>query len=620
VRPKKFTLVLIHLLLAAIHFLPGQSKIIWAESQGRISSANLDGSDARIVLLKHAPVDLVADSLSKKVFWTESGNKAIFSTGQDDKNMVKVYQSKESLKGITVDQNKLYFASETAILSLNLENQKVETVVPIGLANDVVVINNQVYWSEPNFSTSGKIKKVNPDGSFEIVLDGLISPINLIFNAIDQKLYFYDWGTIYKCNPDGTQLTPVIEASYFSLDKTGKKLLLTGTQLTHSIWGGISSINTDGTNRQKVASTTAWPENIASLGDELFWLDKTNLRYTSDYLYSTKGVRASSPIFTPRHLNVDALAKHIYWVDNDTTIKRTDFDGNDVQTIYTIPTSQKLSSLSLDTKNKKIYWTDNQTVTPGVFRMNMDGSNVETISTAVFSPSGIALDVEKNTVYWSDQAARRITHTDLMGKNPVIMDLPLFIPSNLVLNNKGDILFFVGEAITVGQSTPGRIFKVPVNVGVVETIYSNANFLQGFCIDQQNDYLYWTFKKSIIRAKLDGSNVKTILDESASSAERSFGSIQIYTSDNKVVVPVDSTLATTFKIFPNPFHTSLRIEGLEEGDQVFIYSLLGLNYGGQKIGTSGEATILGQNLPSGMSYLYIRSKNGVVTSRKIYKY
>jgi hypothetical protein len=200
------------------------------------------------------------------------------------------------------------------------------------------------------------------------------------------------------------------------------------------------------------------------------------------------------------------------------------------------------------------------------------------------------------------------------------MDLPLFIHSNLVLNNKGDILFFVGEAITVGQSTPGRIFKVPVNVGVVETIYSNANFLQGFCIDQQNDYLYWTFKKSIIRAKLDGSNVKTILDESASSAERSFGSIQIYTSDNKVVVPVDSTLATTFKIFPNPFHTSLRIEGLEEGDQVFIYSLLGLNYGGQKIGTSGEATILGQNLPSGMSYLYIRSKNGVVTSRKIYKY
>ena len=120
--------------------------------------------------------------------------------------------------------------------------------------------------------------------------------------------------------------------------------------MTHSIWGGISSINTDGTNRQKVASTTAWPENIASLGDELFWLDKTNLRYTSDYLYSTKGVRASSPIFTPRHLNVDALAKHIYWVDNDTTIKRTDFDGNDVQTIYTIPTSQKLSSLSLDTK------------------------------------------------------------------------------------------------------------------------------------------------------------------------------------------------------------------------------------------------------------------------------
>lgn len=251
--------------------------------------------------------------------------------------------------------------------------------------------------------------------------------------------------------------------------------------------------------------------------------------------------------------------------------------------------------------------------------MNMDGSNLETISSAVFNPAGIALNVEKNLLYWSDRTARRVTRADLDGKNAVTTELPLYAPGALVLNKKGDFLFFLGEAITVGQSTPARIFKVPSTGGAVESIYRNSFIPQGFCIDTPNEQLYWTEGKSILRAELDGSNVSTIIDESASGTERYFGSIQIYTPENKVV-PADSTLTTTYKLSPNPFHTSLRIEGLEEGDQVFIYSLLGHNYGGQKVGTSGEATILGQNLPSGMSYLYIRSKNGAVTSRKIYKY
>lgn len=610
------------LLLLAHAGLCGQNKIIWGEAPGKISMANLDGSEVKNILQKHAPVDLVADSLGQRVYWTENANNFIFSTGLDDKAVVKVYPAAAPLQGLTIDQDQLFFVEGNGIVRLNLSSRQTETLVSSVNAIDVVIIREQLYWSEP-----GAIKRLSVDGqNTEGVLEGLKQAKNLIYNVVDQKLYFYDNGKIYKVNPDGTQLEFVVEGTYFSLDKTGRKLLLTSMNLTHNPWGGVSSIHTDGSNRQRIWSTTISPTQVVGLGDKIFWIDPNNGYNFLDYLFSSKtpsgyDVRASSPLNNPTHLAIDPLAKHIYWVENGSTLKRTTFVGEEVQNVYTIPASQKLASLALDYKNKKLYWSDNNINTPGIYRMNTDGSGLENISNGVFypNPSGLALQLDQNQVYWSDPTIRRIIHAELSGKNPGFIELTSFVPESLVLDKKGAFLYFMGRAIESGQTTPAQIFKVPTQGGTVEIIHRNSSSPLAFAIDQENEYLYWTFSQSIKRADLNGDQVETILDVSNARPARYLGPIQIYHPEDSTV-PVHSPSAVSYKLSPNPFHTDLRVEGLEAGDQVLVYSLLGQNYGVQKADQTGSVTISGHNLPPGMAYLYIKGKNGKLVAMKIYKY
>lgn len=606
-------------LLLAYSCLFAQNKIIWGEVPGKISMANLDGSAVKNILQKHAPVDLVADSVGQRVFWTDNANNVIFSTGLDDKEVVKVYQAAASLQGLTIDNNQLYFVAGTTIAKLNLSNQKVETLVSSVSAIDVVVIDERVYWSE-----AGALKRLSIDGQHtEVVLGKLKQAGTLVYNAVDQKLYFYDNGKIYKVNPDGSQLEFVVEGSYFSLDKTGRKLLLTNTNLTHSAWGGVSSINTDGSNRQHVAGTTINPSNVVSVGDKIFWLDQINGYNFLDYLFSTKPssgneVRASSPINNPTHLAIDPLAKHIYWVENGTTIKQTNFSGDDIQSLYTFPASQRLANLALDYKNKKFYWTNNHATTPGIFRMNVDGSNLENLSPQAFypGPGGIAIRPDQNQLYWSDPTARRITQAELNGKNAEVTELPAVIPGWLALDQTGDNLFFTSRLVEGGH----YIFKMPSNGGNVENLYPFADTPLSFCMDAQNGYFYWTYDKNIMRADLNGANVKTILNARNGNPNRYIGPIQVYHPEYKIVVN-DSLRTTSFKkLSPNPFRDFLRIEDLEEEDLVQVYNIMGQLYSSQKVEQGGSITILGQNLPIGMAYLYIRSKNGKVSVAKIYKY
>ena len=620
---KTYLIPFTFLLLLAHAYLFGQDKIIWGETPGKILMANLDGSEVRNILQKNSPFDLVADSIGKRVYWTDNANNAIFSTGLDDKEVVKVYQASAYLQGLTIDKNQLYFVMGNTISKFDLATKKVETVVS-SLVNafDVVLIEDQVYWNE-----SDKIKRLGLDGkNVEIVVDNLRQVRNLIYNAVDQKLYFYSNGKIYKVNPDGSQVEFVINGGNFSLDKTGRKLLLTNIMQTHIPWGGVSSINTDGSNRQFVATTTINPTSVVSLGDEIFWLDQINGYNFLDYLFSTKPsagyeARASSPIHNPTHLAIDPLAKHIYWVENGSTIKRTTFAGDEVQRIYTIPAPQKLASIALDYKNKKFYWTDNNTRTAGIYRMNLDGTNLENLSRNVFYPNPVGLFIRpnRNQLYWSDYTVGKITHAELNGNNAVVMDLPPFIPGSLALSNTGE-LFFTGRYVNkVLEQSNNYIFKMPSNGGLVENIYQFLDYPLGFCIDAQNGYLYWTHSKSIMQCDLNGKNVKTVLNFSSGRPDRFIGPIQIYHPEYKIVIN-DALRATPLKISPNPFHAFLRIEDLEEGDLVQVYNIVGQISSSQKVEQGGSITILGQNLPVGMAYVYIRSKNGKVSVAKIYKY
>src|SRR5262245_8980464 len=114
---------------------------------------------------------------------------------------------------------------------------------------------------------------------------------------------------------------------------------------------------------------------------------------------------------------VDPQAGRIFWSnmgkvkENDGSIERMDLDGRNLTTVVPIGGTFTAKQLKLDRKNGKLYWSDREGMR--VMRANLDGSQVETlVETAQGDPArldarnwcvGIALDVERGKVYWTQK-------------------------------------------------------------------------------------------------------------------------------------------------------------------------------------------------------------------------
>ena len=116
-------------------------------------------------------------------------------------------------------------------------------------------------------------------------------------------------------------------------------------------------------------------------------------------------------------LVVDTATKQIYWTnmgkvkDNDGSVERIDLDGKNLTTVVPEGGTFTAKQLKLDKKSGKLYWADREGMR--VMRSNLDGSKVETLveaargETARLDASnwcvGIALDVERGKIYWTQK-------------------------------------------------------------------------------------------------------------------------------------------------------------------------------------------------------------------------
>lgn len=245
----------------------------------------------------------------------------------------------------------------------------------------------------------------------------------------------------------------------------------------------------------------------------------------------------------PDGIVVDTEAGHLYWTNmgnpnaNDGSIERADFDGNNTSHIVRNGGTFTPKQLQLDRKNRKLYWSDREGMR--IMRANLDGSKIETLvdtSEGDARPGkdakkwcvGIALDVERGKVYWTQKGPEkagqgRIFRTNLeipADQTPanrqdievLYNNLPEPIDLDLDLGNR--IMYWTDRGDPPRGNTVNRAPMDAANGNrpEPEIIFNHLMEGIGLALDLDNRRMFVTdLAGSVYSANLDGSNKKPVI-------------------------------------------------------------------------------------------------------------
>lgn len=130
---------------------------------------------------------------------------------------------------------------------------------------------------------------------------------------------------------------------------------------------------------------------------------------------STKGgdtTNIVTQLTSPAGVALDAERGHVYWSDlgdanHASAIFSANLDGSDVQELVRREFISDIAGIALDPIHDKLYFTYlnpliDSILTGGIARVDLDGSNLETIVSGQGMPIGIAVDPIGGGIYWAD--------------------------------------------------------------------------------------------------------------------------------------------------------------------------------------------------------------------------
>ena len=290
---------------------------------------------------------------------------------------------------------------------------------------------------------------------------------------------------------------------------------------------------------------------------KIYWIEGSSIKRAN---LSGANIEDVAPnLFIPNDITLDLINGKMYWVDTGTTkiegtrigtatIHRANLDGSNIEDIITgltlppeggsistdcikgvcktkmIPKGQdaveidpelliKPLCIAVDNERDKIYWGN--MYSPKIQRANFDGSNIEALvpKRVVSSIWDIKLDLKAGKMYWVELAIKRIRRANLDGTS--IEDIVIRWPATI-----GRIALDL-DARQIYWTVPvrGTIHRASLNGKNVEDLIIGLDEPEEIVLDPQSQKIYWTSwdretdTHKIQRANLDGSNVTDILTE-----------------------------------------------------------------------------------------------------------
>ena len=255
-----------------------------------------------------------------------------------------------------------------------------------------------------------------------------------------RKMYWTTDGRIQRANLDGTQVetlfageqAPDSDYSELALDLAGGKMYWTNNCC-------IYRANLDGSLVEALVSEG----NIDGLaldpvGNKMYWISARRLRWAN--LDGTQ-VETFLPVEANAHagLFLDLAGGKLYWIgyrDGSRAMQRANLDGTQLETFFTnTPLPSLTESFALDLTKSKVYGIKFDII----YRANLDdGSHVEYLVRDVGDGTSLALDMAGGKMYYTAQPGKSprldgIYRANLDGSQVEALVTGLDDPGGLVL-------------------------------------------------------------------------------------------------------------------------------------------------------------------------------------------
>ena len=190
----------------------------------------------------------------------------------------------------------------------------------------------KLYWTEKMSDRTGKIRRVNLDGTNVQFIKNLTSvPHSIAIDTGNDKLYLTNsWGKIQRINFDGSGFEPNLitgldAPKHLTLDVAGGKFYWTEAAER------IRRASLNGSNLETLVTGLGTLGGIAIADGKLYWTEQTDEsagRVQRANLDGSNVQTLASLRSVPLGITVDPMNRQLYWTTSQGAIQRANLDGN----------------------------------------------------------------------------------------------------------------------------------------------------------------------------------------------------------------------------------------------------------------------------------------------------